>query len=432
LFTLKRGVAFTDGTPFNGAAVARNIERMYQVSPRGGFFTLNAPQQWGPVAGVDVLDDHTVRVRHSSPFPVLDRTAAGFFSAMFSPQSFQPNGDFAGIPSTTGPFRFVDWERDQWYRVVRNEGFQGTAPRVREVLWRLIPDANSRVAALQARQVDGIVELGAISVAQAEDLKRRPDVVVGAEPIALTQWIFFNTAKPPFDDKRLRQAVARWLDRTAMVRDLSFGYGVTDTGVLSSLSARWFSPRGVFQRNPQQAQALAQAALGGRRVEVDLPYVATPGNSRSHKETVDYLGAVLAPLGLDVKPRPLENAAMTAAQTRGEFNLRLQNGFGWVSGDPDQRFRSTLHSRGTAQATWGGGYNNPEADALIDRAVTLRDLDARKAIYDDLQALSVEEAPFVVIYDEISPYAHAPHIIDLGLLPNYRPTVEQMAVAVRA
>ena len=426
-FHLRTGVAFTDGTPFTADVVVKNVERDFKISPRSSsFFTMDAKAVFGDLAEVKKVDDHTVVFRHNKPFPVMEATLANFPSAMFSPGSFAASGDFAGIPATTGPFRLVDWQRDQTARLLRNDGYWGAKARVKEIVVREIPDANTRLAALEAGQVDAIVELWALQPAQAEQLRADQRFVVRADPISIAQFLFFNCGRPPFDNPRLRQAFAYAIDREAVVKNIYFGYGNPNTGLLSSISRRWFSPKGVVPYDPARAASLAQQELRGQRVEVALPFDGSPGNARSYKEMVEYLQSVVRPLGFDLRLQAVEAAALTDIQSHGEWNLAVQNGYGWANGDPDWRMRAMLYSKGSINITKKMGYHNDEVDRLIDQGVLERDESKRFAIYEQLQEISATEVPVIAIYDELSPYAYSKSISNLRERVTYQPSLELM------
>jgi peptide/nickel transport system substrate-binding protein len=424
-FALRKGVTFSDGEPFNAAAVVANINRNIQISPRtSNFFTMNAPLAYGELAEVVADGEHTVIFRHKQPFPVMEATMSNFFSAMFSPKSFTAEGNFSGIPGTTGPFTLVEWQRDQSYRLVRNERYWGTAAKVREIVFQQIADANTRVAALESGQVEGLVELGALGLPQAAALRERQDLTVAAGPITLAQWLHFHCGRAPFDDRRLRQAVVFAIDRELIVKEFAFGFGNAATGILSTLSERWFSPKGIVTYDPERAKALAAEALQNQRREIILPF--DPNNARIPRELPEYLQSVLAPLGLDIKLQAVEAAVLTDVVRTGEWNLRLTNGFGWANGDPDFRFRPHLHSKGSANTTQQGGYRNEAVDTLIDNGVLQRDQRERFAICEQIQAIAAEDVPAIVLYDVISPYAFRNTIANLGLRITYQPTLELM------
>jgi peptide/nickel transport system substrate-binding protein len=245
-FVLRDGVTFTDGTPFDADAAIRNLRCDIQISPRTSPYTaMIARVAFGPVVDLRKQDSRTFQIVHSSPYPLLEATMSNFFSAMFSPASFADNGDFTGIPSSTGPWRLTDWQPAQTLTLERNAEYWGGAPPLERITVRVIPDANTRVSALVAGEVDAVMELGALLPAQAQQLQSMPDFVVGADPISITQYLHFNCSSPPFDDPRLRQVVSLAFDRESVVRNLVLGFATPGQSLLSPISKRWFSPKGT-------------------------------------------------------------------------------------------------------------------------------------------------------------------------------------------
>lgn len=427
-FRLRPDVRFTDGTAFDADAVVANVERYQRISPRPSpFFTLNAQAAFGDLVQISKVDDQTVAFHHRTPYPVLEATMSGFFSAMFSPKSFAENGDFRGIPAATGPFRLVDWKRDQYALLDRNDGYRGTRPRVRQVRARIIPDANTRVSALLAGEVDALVELGALLPAQAAQLRDRPGIHVAADPISISQYLAFNCSKPPFSDVRLRQAVALAVDRDTIVRDLVLGFATPGQSLLSPFGKRWFSTKGSPRYAPAEAASLARQALSGGRVGVRLPFSVSPGQARPYKETAELLQALLRPLGIDLQLQALETAALSDTVNRGEWDLRFSQQ-GWANGDPDFIFSAFLHSRGGYNTTNKAGYHNDEVDRLIEAGRAERDVSQRFAIYERLQEIAAAEVPVLPLYHEHSPYAYSDGITGLRQRITYQPTLETVAV----
>lgn len=423
-FHLRRGVTFTDGQPFNAAAVIRNIERNIQISPRPSPYTaMNAPVAYGPVADLRALNDDTVELIHERPYPLLEATMSNFFSAMFSPASFAPNGDFLDIPAATGPFILRQWERGQFALLERNDRYWGERPRVRRIEVRVLPDPSTRVSALRAGEVDALVELGAILPAQAEQLRTDPNIIVGSDPISITQYLFFNCSQPPFSDGRLRQAVAFALNRDEVTREIVRGFGEPGRSLLSPFSTRWFSPKGTPRFDPAEAGRLARAALGDRRVEAVLPFTDGAGQARPYKEIAAYLQSIVRPLGIDLRLQQFEGAALTDVINRGEWNLRFGQ-LGWANGDPDFIMGNFLASRGAANTTSRGGYRNEEVDQLVETGRQERDFRRRFAIYERLQEIAAEEVPVFALYHEKSAYAHRRSVRNLRQRLNFQPTFD--------
>jgi peptide/nickel transport system substrate-binding protein len=424
-FVLRQGVKFGDGTLFDADAAIRNLQRFMQISPRTSPYTaMIAPVAFGPVADLHKQDAQTFQIVHSSPYPLLEATMSNFFSAMFSPASFAPNGDFNGIPATTGPWRLTAWQRGQSLVLERNDAYWGRAPALQKVSVRLIPDANTRVSALIAGEVDAIVELGALLPALAKQLQTQPEFVVGADLISITQYLHFNCGRPPFDDVRLRQAVGLALDRESIARDLVLGFGDPGRSLLSPLSTRWFSTRGTPRFDPAEARRQATELLGGQRVEAVFPFSGSAGQARPYKQIAEYLQATLRPLGVELKLQQLEDAALTDAVNHGEWSLRFSQ-LGWANGDPDFILGNFLSSQGAANTTSRGAYHNDEVDRLIAAGRQERDQTKRFAVYERLQDLAAQEVPTLALYHERAPYAYKRGLTGLRQRANFQPTFDE-------
>jgi peptide/nickel transport system substrate-binding protein len=427
-FTLRSGVRFSDGTPFDADVVVKNLERMIKISPRPSPYTaLDINVGYGGIPKVTRLDATTVAFESEKPNPTMVSTMSNFFSAMYSPASFAENGDFTGPPVATGPFKIVEWQAGQFLRLERNENYWGEKAKIRQLRLRTILDANARVSALQAGEIDGVAELGALFPAQAAQLQGRPGLTVGADPISRSQYLAFNSGRAPFNDVRLRRAVLLALDRKALVDSVVFGYALPGDSLIAPYSKAWYSPRGSVRPDLVEARRLAQEALGGRTVEAVLPFNTSPGQAIPYKETAEYLQALLRPLGIELRLQGMENAALTDAINRGEYDLRFTS-LGWVNGDPDFIFNTFMRSTAPFNTTAKGGYNNPEVDRLIAEGKVERDPRKRYAIYERLQEIAAQEAPVIVLYYERQPYAYRDTISGLRHRINFQPTFDQIVL----
>lgn len=421
---LRPGVKFSDGMPFDADAVIKNLERYAKISPRPSpYTTMDIKVGYGQAPVVQKVDATTVTFQTDAPNPTMINTMTNFFSAMYSPASFADNGDFTGPPIATGPYKIVEWQSGQFLLLERNENYWGTKPPVKRIRLRTILDANARVSALLAKEVDGIAELGAIFPAQAEQLKGQPGITVGSDQISRTQYLAFNTGKAPFDDARLRRAVSLAFDRPGFVSTLVFGYGTPADSLIAPYSATWYSAKGKPRTDLAEAKRLAQEALGGKTVEAVLPFNTSPGQAIPVKTIAEYLQAQLRPLGIELKLQGLESAALTDATNRGEYDLRFTS-LGWVNGDPDFIFGTFLRSTSVFNTTSRGAYKNPEVDQLIAAGKVERDQKKRYAAYERLQEIAAQDVPVFVLYYEKQPYAYRDTIVGLKHRINFQPTLD--------
>ena len=427
-FELREGISFTDGTPFNADSVVANIERLMQISPRRSpFFSLTIARAYGDLAGASTTPDGGVEFQLNSPNPSMIFTMSNFFSAQFSPDSFTEAGDFAGIPATTGRFKLADWERDQFMLLERNEDYWDTKPLAQQIRLRVIPDSGARVSAILAAEVDGVVELGALSPAEAKGLEGRDGITVGGDPVSISQYLFFGNDRPPFDNVDLRRAVSLAIDREAIVEKLALGYGEPGKSLLSAFVPRWLSPKAEPAYDPEEARRLAHSVLGDDRVSATLMFRAGSGQALPYKSIAELLQAELGELGIDVELVPLEPAAARERRDTTNWNLRIGQ-TGWANGDPDFILGRFLASDGFNNATIKGGYNNPEADELVAMGKAASDPQKRFEIYERLQEIAADEVPVTPLYHNYLTYAYRDTVTGLRHRVTYQPTLDTIQI----
>ena len=427
-FELREGISFTDGTPFDADAVVANIDRLMQISPRRSpFFSLTIARAYGDLAGASKSAEGVVEFQLNSPNPSMIFTMSNFFSAMFSPDSFSENGDFTGIPATTGRFKLADWERDQFVLLERNEDYWDTKPMVERIRLRVIPDSGARVSAILAGEVDAVVELGALSPAEAKSLEGREGITVGGDPVSISQYLFFGNDRPPFDNVDLRRAVSLTIDREAIVEKLALGYGVPGKSLLSAFVPRWLSPKGEPVYDPEEARRLARTVLGEGRASATLIFRTGSGQAQPYKSIAELLQAELGQIGIDLELVPLDPAAARERRDTRDWNLRIGQ-TGWANGDPDFILGRFLASDGFNNATIKGGYSNPEADRLVASGKAELDPQKRFEIYERLQEIAADEVPVTPLYHNYLTYAYRDTITGLRHRVTYQPTLDTIQI----
>jgi 4-phytase/acid phosphatase/peptide/nickel transport system substrate-binding protein len=200
---LRQGVVFHDGTPFNADAVVQHWSRM--LDPANKFQSRFIIQ---PIQSVTRVDDHTVRFQLEHPwilFPLILSSSRGAMITIPSPAAVSADKQNRA-PVGTGPFMFKEWRSADHFVVVKNPHYwQQGKPLIEEIVFRFMPDHQTRFAALKAGDVDMIwMDRGQIIRKAMEDPKL---AVLHAEDNG-AEILILNTSKPPFDDVRVRQALA--------------------------------------------------------------------------------------------------------------------------------------------------------------------------------------------------------------------------------
>ncbi|HAM36421.1 MAG TPA: hypothetical protein DEB40_06125 [Elusimicrobia bacterium] len=234
-FSLRRNVSFHNGEPFNAEAVKFSLKRQLDArhpAPNAGLIR--------SILSVDIVDEHTVRLKTKEPDGILLNKLPMFFKIV-PPRYIAQVGDdgFALHPMGTGPFRFIRWDHGREIEIEANPSYwMPGAPRVQRLIFRFLP-MNRQLDALLAGEVDMITDLSGLDTMK---VVRNPDtkILKSADLYAVT--LIPNSRRGPFADLRVRQALPYAIDAGALIRYAAKGNGRR----LSTLSAP-----GQFGHNPQ-------------------------------------------------------------------------------------------------------------------------------------------------------------------------------------
>ncbi len=288
-FRLRGGVTFHDGTPF-GADVARwNLER---AKAEG---TVNPhPEYFRGIRSMEAPDELTLRVGLEKPDALFIARLAEGDAVML------PVGGHKGAkshPVGTGPFRFSRWVRGDRVEMVRYDGYWDPAlPYLDRVTTKFIPDASAQIAALEAGDVDVVAWIAAPESALA--LSRNPRFKVYAGTTTGEVIMPTNNRAKPFDDLRVRQAMAHAIDRRAVVDLVMFGYGTPIGSHWSPSTPYYVDLTARYPHDPRKARTLLAEAGYPEGFEATIKLPATYAYSRRAGEVI---ADMLARVGIRLK-----------------------------------------------------------------------------------------------------------------------------------
>ncbi|GED70437.1 ABC transporter substrate-binding protein [Brevibacillus reuszeri] len=403
-FTLQENVLFHDGEKLNADAVITNFNRYQQVSPKSSpFYTLDSKKSYPGLKEIVKVDDLSFKLTFEQPQPTLLYSMVSFSSPIYSPKNFDEKGDFNGLPQGTGPFKLAAHEKDQYALLEAFDGYYGEKAKTKKIRVRVIPDPDTRLSALKSGEIMGVMDLGAIPPSLAKELLKDDRFEISTAKSTISHYLHPNGKKPPFDNPKMRKAVSILIDREQLVQELYLGYPTATANLLNVTSP--FYKDFPIAHNTEEAKKLATEALGGKREKVDL-IVPTYGLNRyPYKAQAEWLQAILAELNLDVEIRILDGAAFKDAQAKGDYNLALATQ-GLPSADPYTIFTNYIASDGSSNKSYSLGYKSERVDALLEQAKNTLSMDERRKIYDELQAISVEELPTIPLFNDASLIAY--------------------------
>ncbi|HEV2528177.1 MAG TPA: ABC transporter substrate-binding protein [Thermomicrobiales bacterium] len=249
--TLREGVTFHDGTPFNAEAVRFNVQRHID-KPDSTYYTV-----YEPVERVDVVDDLTAVIVLREVRPNFAYEGLADWGAMqVSPTAYTALGDrFGEGPVGTGPFKFGSYEAGASITYTRNEAYWGGAPMLDSVRVRIIPESAVALVEMEAGTVDAVlVEPKDVQAMTDLGLVIEQQVSPGAELMSI------NLSQSPTDELLVRQALALAIDRDAIIESVLFGFAEKSNGGVTSASPFYNADIPLIEYDPERAGELLDQA----------------------------------------------------------------------------------------------------------------------------------------------------------------------------
>jgi peptide/nickel transport system substrate-binding protein len=414
---LRSDVGFHDGTPFDAEAVKFTFDTI--ADPKTA--SEAAVTQLGPYAGTEVIDPHTVRVNYSQPFGAALASYAEGTLAPVSPTAVQRMGNqaFSRAPVGAGPFKFVSWEEGRQVVLERFDKYNwapgynaNTGPSgVQRVITRFIPDASTRVAALEAGEID------ISDVTPILDMKRLKDVRGYRTMIGNAAGIPFglelNGSRGIFADVRVRRALAMAVDRKALSENLFFGLIDPAYGPLSKdTPGYWAGTEELYKPDTKAAMALLDEAgwkpgpdgvrtKDGQRLSGF--YGAPPP---LEPDTAVEIQAVARRVGFDLKVETITFARNQALVFDNAFDMLPVR---WIQADPtclENLFSSaSIPSPGRYRFNWMQ-LRDARLDALLAEGRAITDPEKRTAAYAEAQKIIMDSALWFPVHNQVQTVAY--------------------------
>lgn len=287
VFHLREGVTFHDGTPFTAEDVAYSFDKAMEAD------STNAQKQlFDGISSVNVIDSSTVEIGLDVPKASLLSNLAWGDMAIVSPVSEAKNKTH---PIGTGPFKFANWVQGDRVDLVKNPNYWGTPAKLDKVTFKFISDPTAAYAALMAGDLDAFPVFPAPENLAQFTADPRFSVTVGTTEGETI--LAMNNARKPFDDIRVREAVAHAIDRKAIIDGAMFGYGTPIGSHFAPHNPAYVDLTGLSAYDPERSKALlAEAGFpDGFKTTLTLP---PPSYARRGGEIV---AAQLRAVGIDAE-----------------------------------------------------------------------------------------------------------------------------------
>lgn len=401
-FQLQEGVKFHDGTDFNAEAVVKNVERWKAGGEKHPYYSSQfVVGDKQVIESVTAEGDYTVVFKLSQPqAPFLKNLAMSPF-AIASPTAFEADEEgLSANPVGTGPFKFVEWKRNDSITIEKNEDYYiDSLPKLDKVVYRSIPDNSARLNALTAGEIDvadGLSPSDKASIESNDKLQliERPSMNVG--------YLGLTTTRAPFDNVKVRQAVNHAVDKQALVDAFYEGLAEPAKNPLPPVISGYNDAITGYEYDPEKAKALlAEAGYDGKEIELWAMPVPRPYMPDGQK-VAEAIQKNLADVGMPSKIVTFEWATYLEKAQNGEADAFL---LGWTgdNGDADNFIYTLLDADNIGSNNYTF-YDNQELHEVLVAAQTEIDEDKRNTLYKQAQEIVFADAPWV-------PLAHSTPIL---------------------
>ena len=407
-FNIRKGVKFHDGHPMTSEDVRYSImEVLIKYHARGGKFKI--------IESIQTPDDHTVLIKLKSSSPALMMAFSGYETPIIPKHLFAgkdiKNHPLANKPIGAGPFKFVEWKRGQYMRFDRNPDYWSPGqPYFDRIVIQTIPDSATRSAVLEKGDFQ-LAGFGAVPNNDAKRLGALPNLIVttkGYENFSPISELDFNTKVKPFNNKKVRQAVAYCIDRKFVIEHIWFGYGKPATGPISSN----FEAAGIYTNKVKSYDISNRIEVANRLLDeagyprksdgyrFEITHDITPYGSE-WQSFGEYTVQQLDKIGIKARLR-VEDVATWLKRIYTNYDFTLSSNWLNTFADPVLGVHRLYHSNAIKPGTVfknASRWSSPLTDNLMDMATVEPDKTKRGSLYQAFQKILVEEVPVTWIHE---------------------------------
>lgn len=394
-FTLRKGVTFHDGEPFNAEVVKMNLERVLDpevASPRYFLYEM--------ITDITVKDEYTVQIKTEYPFAPLLAHLSHNGGSMVSPKSIEADyeamkdGEKAGHviatnPVGTGFFKFDHWTPGDEIKLVKNEEYWGDKAHVDTVTFKVVPESAVRNADLETGYVHIADPVQPNEVAGIND---GDFAKINQKASSSLAYLGFNTEKEPFNDPKVRRAISMLVNKDDISQGVYDGFGVAAIGPLAPGIFGFNKDAKPIEYNVEEAKKLLKEA----GYEKGFKSSIWTNDNPQRQQIAVLLQDELKKVNIEVEIEVMEFGAYLEKTANGEHDMFI---LGWSNptGDADYGLYALFHSSQHGSPGNRSFYENPEVDKLLEQGRRESNPDERIKIYNKVQEHLIEDAPMAYL-----------------------------------
>jgi peptide/nickel transport system substrate-binding protein len=399
---IREGILFHNGDELTAEDVVYTFERLWDPateSPRASMGNMTQ------IAGVEQIDEYTVRWTTNIPFGPPEEAILGFH---FSGQEILHKATYESLTLEeaathpvigVGPFKFVEWIPDQRVVMEANLDYWQGPPGVEQIIWRTIPEEATRVAELLAGSVDMIHPVSPDFAGQLEDAGMKLEIVPGT---AMRMLMMNVRDGSPFADVEVRRAMNRGIDKQSIVDAIYSGLAIAQGHISGSGQEGHIEGYAPYPYDPDAAASVLSQVTEPIELFVQEQW----------QLAAEAIAEQLRGYGMDVTTVVLDNATFNQINEEGNFDLSF-GGAGYGSGDfsgayYNNRFECARLETNRVRT----GFCNEELDTLMNEGVRGETDPATRAanLEEVIRLLTEEHVPWVPMFVEAEVWAMAPHV----------------------
>ncbi|MUK87611.1 glutathione ABC transporter substrate-binding protein [Ornithinibacillus sp. L9] len=402
VITLKEGISFHDGTPFNAEAVKYTFEQMKdpdRAAPRASLLE--------PIDTIEVEDEYTVVLTTKEPYGPMLAALSHSNASIVSPTADQ-EGDINREPVGTGPFVFENWEEGDQVVLTKNEDYWRDPAQLDKVTFKVVPEYSTAISMLETGDVQFLDAIPSDHISRVESLS---NVEVDKQEGTRVSYLTFNVEKEPFNELEFRQAVAYAVDQESYVNQLN-GLGSYNESIIGPkvFGYEEEATEYGYDYDPDKATEIIEA--NGYSDESITMLVANRDNYMKMAEIVQ---SQLSNVGLDVEIETMEWGAFLDTARAGDYEMTF---LGWANSTADgsELLYPNLHSDNIGGSNYTR-YNNDEFNQLVEESRITVDQNVRKEKLQEANILAIQDVPWVVMEHGVVTAAYDESVSGLSVDP---------------
>ena len=392
---LNEGIKFHDGADFNADAVVKSIERQLEPNRNSDMpyasFVFGEAEAGSGVEKVEAVDDYTVKITmRAANAAFVKNLAMALASPIVSPTAAAAAtpGQPIDKPAGTGPYKFVEWTKGAQVVLEANEEYWGTAPKTKNIVFRIIAEGNTRLTSLMNGECDII---SSVDPSSADQITSSGFELFSEDGMTIN-YMAFNTDSEICKDQEVRKAIAQAINVEEMVKAIYGDYAT----VANSVMPLWMAPYDKDVKQTAYDPEAAKKTLADKGVTAlqCITYTtARPYNQKGGQDLANMIQGYLAKVGVDVSITQYDWTTYKTKVQTDPYDICF---YGWTgdNGDPDN-FMNLL-----ADTNWSmnvAHWQDDEYKALIAEGLATPDGDERDAIYLKCEQMVAEKQPWVLI-----------------------------------